>query len=328
MKIIDRRKQALGYPGSGIFPRRSHSAIKYIVWHYTATTGSNIASHEQFWRRQHGWDIGGYHYYIDRAGTIHWNYDWSICTYGAGPANPYTLHISLEASHKNNYTAAQIKAREELTLWLMQQLGLSGDKMRGHKELPGNSTSCPGYSVDELASFRRELSKKLGSGGGSAVVNTGFVKYEYGKFTCTVNDGIVTRDGASLKANKIGSLKKGESVVYTDVHTADGYVWIRYGVGTKDRYVPVRQVGKEAWGTFAEVPRQDNDVIAKEILAGIWGNGKLRKARIEQAKYDYNAVQQRVQALKVVPKEEKKKNDKQVDREFVIDGKTYIVVEK
>lgn len=338
--IIDRRTSALGYPGHGIYPLRNHSAIKYIVWHYTGTTGSNIVSHEQYWRNSNGWDIGGYHYYIDRNGKIFQNYNWNVCTYGAGNGNPYTLHISVEASSKDNYTSAQEKSREELTLWLMSQLGLSGDKMRGHKEIPGNSTSCPGYSVNELTAFRNHLSAKLGgksssspSSGSNGVVNAGFLKYEYGKFTCTVNDGIVTRDGASLKANKIGLLKKGESVVYTDVHIQDGFVWLRYGVGTKDQFLPVREVGKDAWGTFAEVPKQSNDVIAKEILSGIWGNGKFRKARIENARYDYNAVQKRVQELKAVPKKEVKPADKPIgktkdDNEFTINGKTYVVVEK
>lgn len=338
MKIIDRRKQALGYPGSGTFPRRSHSAIKYIVWHYTGTTGSNIASHERYWRNNNGWDIGGYNYYIDRAGTIYWNYDWSICTYGAGSANPYTLHISLEASHKNNYTQAQIKAREELTLWLMKQLGLSGDKMRGHKELPGNSTSCPGYSISELNQYRADLVKKLGgkstsSPSVSSPSGTKFIKYEYGKFTVTVNEGIIVRDGAGLKANKVGELKKGASIIYTDVYTADGYTWILYSDSGKERFIPVRQTGKDAWGSFADVPRQSNDVIAKEILAGAWGNGKIRKDRLEAAKYNYNDVQKRVQELKAIPKKEVQKNDKPIgktkdDNEFTINGKTYVVVEK
>lgn len=167
-KMTDRRKQALGYPGRGVYARRNKSAIRNIVWHYTATThggygGDVIKAHENYWKNTHGWDIGGYHYYIDRAGNIFWNYDLEICTYGASAANPYTMHISVEASAVSNYTPAQIKAREDLTLWLLTNdlKHLTGQSMRGHKEVPGNSTSCPGYSVVQLNKLRADLDAKL-----------------------------------------------------------------------------------------------------------------------------------------------------------------------
>lgn len=170
-KIIDRRKQALGYPGRGVYSRRNKSAIRNIVWHYTATKHEGngatiIRNHENFWRSSHGWDIGGYHYYIDRQGNIFWNYDLEICTYGASAANPYTMHISLEASSEGNYTSAQIKAREDLTLWLLTNdlKHLTGQTMRGHKEVPGNSTTCPGYSVSRLSQFRADLDRKIKGG--------------------------------------------------------------------------------------------------------------------------------------------------------------------
>ena len=52
-KMTDRRKQALGYPGSGAYAKRSVSAIKNIVWHYTATKHEGngatiIQNHERY----------------------------------------------------------------------------------------------------------------------------------------------------------------------------------------------------------------------------------------------------------------------------------------
>ena len=165
-KIIDRRRQALGYPGHGVYAKRPLTNIQYIVWHYTATTHTGygatvIANHEAYWKRQHGWEIGGYNYYIDRAGNIFWNYDLAIVTYGAGSVNPRAMHISLEASHKNNYTAAQLKAREELTLWLLtnELKHLGGNAIKGHKEFM--NTSCPGYSIATLNNYRKEFTRKL-----------------------------------------------------------------------------------------------------------------------------------------------------------------------
>ncbi len=164
--MTDRRKHALGYPGHGVYARRSKSAIKKIVWHYTAVKRSlnrKIWDHEGYWKNTHKWDIGGYHYYIDSDGKIYWNYDLEIATYGASAANPYTMHISVEANSASDYSQAQIKAREDLTLWLLTNdlKHLTGQSVLGHKEVPGNSTSCPGYSVAQLQQFRNDLDSKL-----------------------------------------------------------------------------------------------------------------------------------------------------------------------
>ena len=177
--MTDRRKHALGYPGHGVYARRSKSAIKNIVWHYTAVKRSlnrKIWDHEQYWKNTHKWDIGGYHYYIDSDGKIYWNYDLEIATYGASAANPYTMHISVEANSASDYSQAQIKAREDLTLWLLTNdlKHLTGQSMRGHKEVPGNSTSCPGYSVAQLNQFRADLDKKLKAGTPNKPANNDF----------------------------------------------------------------------------------------------------------------------------------------------------------
>lgn len=37
--------------------------------------------------------------------------------------------------------------------------------------------------------------------------------------------------------------------------------------------------------------------LAKEVIAGKWGNGETRKKRLESAGYDYNIVQSAVNAI-------------------------------
>ena len=63
-------------------------------------------------------------------------------------------------------------------------------------------------------------------------------------------------------------------------------------------------------------PTKTNEVIAQEVIAGKWGNGDERKIRLEDAGYDYNAVQAIVNEY-VKPK--KKSND-EIAKE-VIEGK-------
>lgn len=70
-----------------------------------------------------------------------------------------------------------------------------------------------------------------------------------------------------------------------------------------------------------------NQEIAKEVLSGLWGNGAERRARLEEAGYNYNEVQtivnalvyerDNVQAVEVKP-EHKVKNPLEVDYDFNI----------
>ena len=46
-----------------------------------------------------------------------------------------------------------------------------------------------------------------------------------------------------------------------------------------------------------EPAKKTVDELAKEVLAGSWGNGQERKDRLTAAGYDYNAVQSKVNAL-------------------------------
>ena len=39
------------------------------------------------------------------------------------------------------------------------------------------------------------------------------------------------------------------------------------------------------------------DAVAKEVIAGKWGNGANRKKKLQAAGYDYGAVQKRVNEM-------------------------------
>ena len=56
------------------------------------------------------------------------------------------------------------------------------------------------------------------------------------------------------------------------------------------------RVGQKIKIPGTPAPKKTNAEIAKEVIAGKWGNGAERKKRLEAAGYDYNAVQQAVNA--------------------------------
>lgn len=47
----------------------------------------------------------------------------------------------------------------------------------------------------------------------------------------------------------------------------------------------------------SKIEKKTNEEIAKEVIQGKWGNGTDRKRRLQQAGYNYNTIQKRVNQL-------------------------------
>lgn len=73
----------------------------------------------------------------------------------------------------------------------------------------------------------------------------------------------------------------------------------------------IRGFAKPKYAAASSKPAATKTVeeLAKEVLAGSWGNGDDRKARLTAAGYDYNAVQARVNQLVATPAPAKKSVD-------------------
>lgn len=80
-----------------------------------------------------------------------------------------------------------------------------------------------------------------------------------------------------------------------------------YGLKLKNKPTPTP--------TPAPTPsnKKSNTEIAKEVIAGKWGNGAERKQKLEAAGYDYAAVQKEVERLLTEKKEPAKPAKKSVD---------------
>lgn len=59
----------------------------------------------------------------------------------------------------------------------------------------------------------------------------------------------------------------------------------------------VQQEVNRLLGTKSNSTKKSVETVAKEVIAGKWGNGSERKQRLTSAGYDYNAVQQTVNRL-------------------------------
>lgn len=108
---------------------------------------------------------------------------------------------------------------------------------------------------------------------------------------------------------------------YEHVEVSDHGVWYSDGV----RVNP--QTNVYGWGElcdgvrvvkWVEDKKKSIEEIAKEVIAGKWGNGEERKKRLTDAGYNYNEVQARVNQL--LNPTQPKKSDETIARE-VIQGK-------
>jgi len=106
--------------------------------------------------------------------------------------------------------------------------------------------------------------------------------------------GLNYRSTPSMSGAVKGQTGKG---VFTIVEVNNGWGKLKSGVGwiylENPSYCTIN-------GTVAEVPKPPQksiDEIAKEVIAGKWGNGQDRKNRLTTAGYNYNTIQVRVNAL-------------------------------
>ncbi|GIK41044.1 MAG: hypothetical protein BroJett011_48770 [Chloroflexota bacterium] len=186
LKIKDVRAEMPNYANYKDWQRPG--PILGIAVHHSATadrtTGAPIGNAHTFFDyhvNQRGWAHGGYNYVITGSGDIEYALDEKIAAYHAGFADPdnsegleqgqywnnHYLAVCLAGWFSqgrtyrddagrtqpipNNFTSPS-PAQMESLLALLQQLrrkyNLPVENVRGHRELAGNATTCPGPNLD------------------------------------------------------------------------------------------------------------------------------------------------------------------------------------
>lgn len=110
------------------------------------------------------------------------------------------------------------------------------------------------------------------------------------------NDSVFTVEGNSDNAVKKHTYKRTSTKIF-------GYGYPRYSEEVKEDPKPVEPApapAPEPTPTPEPTPapaKKSIDEIAKEVIDGKWGNGDARKKAIQDAGYDYSAVQAKVNEL-------------------------------
>ena len=169
----------------------------------------------------------------------------------------FVARISVEAGNGNDYSQAQIDAREWLTRKIMGDLNIPASKVKGHWEIYNNS-SCPGYTKAQMDAFRAKLAKPAGSTVAAAPVQVAPAptpkpasKWVSESGTFVPDFAINVRSAPNTSAGIVATYNKGQSVRYDSYYNDGRYVWIHYkSYSGHDRYMVCRENGK-AWGSFS-----------------------------------------------------------------------------
>lgn len=167
---------------------------------------------------------------------------------------------------------------------------LNGSNLTMHKWF--YATGCPGqYLGGKFPYIVQEVNKILNGGSSSASTGTPTAPTTNTETVKITNKNGVNVQSAPNGGNVTGKANYGITYTIVEKKTVNGQVWgkLKSGAGwicltgNTDKY-PAK-------------PTKSNAEVAKEVVAGKWGNGADRKNRLEAAGYDYNAVQKEVNKL-------------------------------
>lgn len=126
--------------------------INYIVLHCTATSQS--ATKESiiaYWKQELRWKNPGYHYLIDKDGTIHSLLPIEQVANGVKGYNRECIHIAYIGGIDENGKAIDNRTKRQILSQLQLIVELSelfpDARILGHRDFPSVTKACPSFDV-------------------------------------------------------------------------------------------------------------------------------------------------------------------------------------
>lgn len=284
---------------------RGGHKVEFIGIHHNAGNLSIQQTYNVWQSRQ-----ASAHYQVDingRIGQLVWDRDtaWAL---GNFDANQRSINIE----HANNTGAAGGWTVSEATLengahlvaalCKLFKLGrpVWGQNVRPHSQI--SPTACPGALAGAqrdkyMARAQYWYDQMTGSKPAPAPQPAPQPSPTTGYLVKVTTPVLNIRKGAGTNFATAGSVKKGE--VYTIVAESAGQGASKWGkLKSGAGWISLDYVQKTSAGSAPSAPaKKDNTTIAREVLAGKWGNGNDRKNRLQAAGYNYNAIQAEVNRL-------------------------------
>lgn len=131
--------------GSKPYPKRNLSQIVRFVVHHSATTKGTPEEYAKYHIENHGWPGIGYHFVIQKDGTIYQTNALETISYNVESYNTGTVGICLTGNFESELLQAPQK---EALVWLLKELAsqLGPKPVLPHSAF--KATKCPGDHID------------------------------------------------------------------------------------------------------------------------------------------------------------------------------------
>lgn len=200
-----------------------------------------------------------------------------------------TIEVSSDAGHPYSCTDAAYKSLIKLLADICKRNGIPELRWRGDKNLIGQidkqnmtvhmwfkNKNCPGeYLYNKHGQIAAEVNAILK--GASYTQSTSSTTTSTNKSIDTIAQEVIAGKWGTGDDRK--NRLKAAGYDYSTIQNR------------------VNQILGSGGKASSSTNQKSIDTIAKEVIAGKWGNGSDRKNRLKAAGYDYNAVQKRVNQL-------------------------------
>jgi len=139
------------------YATRRLEAIEHIVIHHSAITPTVGAQRiAEYHVNNLDWPGIGYHFVVDDQGIIYRTNPLETVSYHAGNINRSGAGVCFLGNFTDDVpTSAQLESGGKLVAWLVQELKLTNDEIKGHKEFM--NTQCPGKQWLQGQQWKRML---------------------------------------------------------------------------------------------------------------------------------------------------------------------------
>lgn len=137
------------------YARRPLNKVNTLAVHHSLTKTGSAKAFASYHVNHHGWPGIGYHFVIEKNGTIVWCNDMDVKSYHVGNSNKTAIGVCLIGDFRyEEPTEEQIDALVRLSDWIIDDKdnAINGvENIKGHSEYPKYSwKSCPVIAMNLL----------------------------------------------------------------------------------------------------------------------------------------------------------------------------------
>lgn len=155
--LKDYREKLIRHPTKQ-YPQRPLSAITHIAIHHSATKTGSAEAYARYHVKELGWPGIGYHFVIEKDGTIKWANNPEVQCYHVGSSNKMSIGICLTGDFRvDGPTSHQRDSLFNLLKYLLLEFNLGPGQVWGHNQFSGSGNkSCP---CIDMVQIRAQLKK-------------------------------------------------------------------------------------------------------------------------------------------------------------------------